>query len=298
MNGAFDTAAIAVEGRKAAGSRVVLTATVLLVAGIAMLAGSLTWAAASGNEQILAQLGPLADKDGWVRLTGVMAQITAAGGLLGFGRGGCRTRTRLAGAAERRSARAGCRAHRHRTGLVGERRNRGKPHHRCSTGGVRDRAARRVALQRHRLRPVRRPHLDRSAQRAGRPIGRNRMSWLPASTATKRRRRVSSSITQASSLAGTGQEILTTKVARTPVSLDAPEPVHEAVHGHHGLHADIPALFVGHHPAPIGVGEHDVVECSEEANRRWRLRIELGRLGNVEQLKARSRGEGSPAAAG
>jgi ABC-2 type transport system permease protein len=34
---------------------------------------------------VLAQLGPLADRDDWVRLVGVASQITAAGGLLAFG---------------------------------------------------------------------------------------------------------------------------------------------------------------------------------------------------------------------
>lgn len=79
------TAALVVESRKTSASRVTLAATVLLVAGIALLAGSLTGAAAAGNERVLAQLGPMADEEGWVRLTGVVAQITAAGGLLGFG---------------------------------------------------------------------------------------------------------------------------------------------------------------------------------------------------------------------
>lgn len=74
-----------VETRKAIESRVVLTATVLLVVGIGTLAGTFTVAARAGNEQILAQLGHLADADGWDQLIGVAAQISAAGGLLGFG---------------------------------------------------------------------------------------------------------------------------------------------------------------------------------------------------------------------
>lgn len=78
-------AAFAVESRKTVASRVVVTTTVLLVVGICLLAGSLTFAAAGGNEQVLAQLGPLADKTGWPRMLGVVAQITAAGALLGFG---------------------------------------------------------------------------------------------------------------------------------------------------------------------------------------------------------------------
>lgn len=77
--------ALAVEGRKTRASRVVLATTVLLVVGIALLAGSLTAAAAAGNDQVLAQLGPMADRVGWDRLLGVVAQVTAAAALLGFG---------------------------------------------------------------------------------------------------------------------------------------------------------------------------------------------------------------------
>ncbi|WP_055487246.1 ABC transporter permease [Streptomyces sp. WMMB 322] len=84
MNTAF-AAALTVEVRKFAASRVVRTATVLIVAGIAVLTGSMTVAAEAGNERILAQLGEFADAQGWDRLTGVAAQITGAGSLLGFG---------------------------------------------------------------------------------------------------------------------------------------------------------------------------------------------------------------------
>ncbi len=78
-------AAIAVEARKTLGSRVVVTTTVLLVAGIAVLAGALTAAAGGGNEQVLAKLGLLAGRAGWDLLLGVVAQVTAAAALLGFG---------------------------------------------------------------------------------------------------------------------------------------------------------------------------------------------------------------------
>lgn len=78
-------ASLAVESRKLVASRVVRSATVLLVAGVAVLAGSLTWAAGHGNEQVLAKLGPLAAAAGWDRFLGVAAQVTAAGVLLGFG---------------------------------------------------------------------------------------------------------------------------------------------------------------------------------------------------------------------
>lgn len=77
--------ALQVELRKARASRVLLTTTLLVVAGIALLAGILVAAARAGNEQILAQLGPLADTSGWSLLTGVTAQITAAGALLACG---------------------------------------------------------------------------------------------------------------------------------------------------------------------------------------------------------------------
>lgn len=77
--------AITVEARKLVASRVALAATVLIVAGITTLTASLAAAADAGNEQILAQLGNLADEDGWDRLVGVAIQITSTAGLLGFG---------------------------------------------------------------------------------------------------------------------------------------------------------------------------------------------------------------------
>ena len=78
-------AALAVEARKAAVSRVVRATAVLLVVGIAVLSGSMTLAAEAGNEQVLAQLGPLADEPAWLRLIGTASQICAAGGVLAFG---------------------------------------------------------------------------------------------------------------------------------------------------------------------------------------------------------------------
>lgn len=79
------TAALHVELRKLAASRVIRTTTVLVVAGIAALAATLTSATRGGNEQVAARLGALADAHGWELLTGTAAQITAAGGLLAFG---------------------------------------------------------------------------------------------------------------------------------------------------------------------------------------------------------------------
>jgi ABC-2 type transport system permease protein len=66
--------AIMVEARKLVASRVVLAATVLIVAGITTLTASLAAAADAGNDQILAQLGDLADEDGWERLVGLAIQ--------------------------------------------------------------------------------------------------------------------------------------------------------------------------------------------------------------------------------
>ena len=82
---AMCNAALAVEARKLVASRVVQTATVLIVAGIAVLVVALDTAAGAGNERVLAQLGDLADEHGWTRLVGVATQITAAASLLGFG---------------------------------------------------------------------------------------------------------------------------------------------------------------------------------------------------------------------
>ncbi|PRX51013.1 ABC-2 type transport system permease protein [Prauserella shujinwangii] len=77
--------AVVVEARKTFGSRVVLTTTAALVAGIAILAGALTAAGRGGNERVLDRLGPLAERTGWDLLLGVVAQITAPAALLGFG---------------------------------------------------------------------------------------------------------------------------------------------------------------------------------------------------------------------
>lgn len=78
-------AAISVEARKAAASRVMLSTTIILVLGIIALALGMLAAAASGEEQVLAKLGPLAGATGWAGLVGIVLQILAAGGLLAFG---------------------------------------------------------------------------------------------------------------------------------------------------------------------------------------------------------------------
>ncbi|WP_122263907.1 ABC transporter permease [Ornithinimicrobium cerasi] len=77
--------AVAVEGRKAALSPVMLATGVLLVAGVGPLAGVMTAAARGGNEQIRAQLAGFADADPWPQLLGAASQITAAAGFLAFG---------------------------------------------------------------------------------------------------------------------------------------------------------------------------------------------------------------------
>ena len=87
MSGAFHGfgVAVAVEARKAVASRVRVSITVLLLAGVAAIAFGMLLAAASGQEQVIAKLGPLAELDGWARLVGVVVQVTAAGGLGAFG---------------------------------------------------------------------------------------------------------------------------------------------------------------------------------------------------------------------
>jgi ABC-2 type transport system permease protein len=87
MNGRFHGfgVALAFETRKAAASRVMVSITVLLLAGVAAIALGMLMAAASGQEQVLAKFGPLAELDGWARLVGVVVQITAAAGLGAFG---------------------------------------------------------------------------------------------------------------------------------------------------------------------------------------------------------------------
>ena len=84
MTAGFGTA-MAVEARKAAASRVMASITVILLVGVALLAIGMLVGAGSGDEQLLAKLGPLARLGGWAGLVGVVSQITSAGGLLAFG---------------------------------------------------------------------------------------------------------------------------------------------------------------------------------------------------------------------
>ncbi len=85
MTGQALATAIAVEARKTRSARVVLSTTVLLVAGVAALAATTSAAARSGDAQLLAKLGPVAAQGGWLGLLNTAQQITAAAGLLAFG---------------------------------------------------------------------------------------------------------------------------------------------------------------------------------------------------------------------
>ncbi|HEY5881493.1 MAG TPA: ABC transporter permease [Nakamurella sp.] len=80
-------AAIAVELRKARSARVLWSTGILVVVGVAVLAGSMIAAARSGNTEVTAKLGPTAGSGDWAALLGVAAQVTAAGALLAFGVG-------------------------------------------------------------------------------------------------------------------------------------------------------------------------------------------------------------------
>ena len=50
-----------------------------------MLAIGILAAVASGEEQVIAKLGPLAGVGGWAGLVGIVVQVTAAGGMGVFG---------------------------------------------------------------------------------------------------------------------------------------------------------------------------------------------------------------------
>jgi ABC-2 type transport system permease protein len=76
--------AVWAETMKLAGSLVGRVGSIAVVAGIALLSGTMLLAAASGDPQLLAKLGPAATRD-WHGFLLAAAQITSAGGLLGFG---------------------------------------------------------------------------------------------------------------------------------------------------------------------------------------------------------------------
>jgi ABC-2 type transport system permease protein len=77
-------AALWAETVKLTGSLVGRVASIALVVGVAALTGSILLAAASGNAQLVAKLGPGATAD-WNGFLLSAAQITAAGGMGGFG---------------------------------------------------------------------------------------------------------------------------------------------------------------------------------------------------------------------
>jgi ABC-2 type transport system permease protein len=80
-------AALAVETRKARSSIVLRVAAGLVVVGVCGLATMVILAARSGNQELIAKLGPDAATADWPALLATGVQITAAGGLLGFGVG-------------------------------------------------------------------------------------------------------------------------------------------------------------------------------------------------------------------
>ncbi len=81
------SAAWAVEVRKARSARVLWATGILLVVGVAVLAGATVAAVRAGNAEIAAKLGPAASTGDWSALLAVAAQVSAAAGLLAFGVG-------------------------------------------------------------------------------------------------------------------------------------------------------------------------------------------------------------------
>ena len=76
--------AVWAETVKLAGSTVGRVGSIAIVVGISLLSGAMLLAAASGDPQLVAKLGPAATHD-WTGFLLAAAQITGAGGLLGFG---------------------------------------------------------------------------------------------------------------------------------------------------------------------------------------------------------------------
>lgn len=79
MNGA-----LRVEALKLVRSPVGLVATLAVIAGTLALLGGITAAVAGGNPEVVAKAGPAATLD-WAGLLAGAAQVTAVGGLIGFG---------------------------------------------------------------------------------------------------------------------------------------------------------------------------------------------------------------------
>ncbi|MFF1633066.1 ABC transporter permease [Leifsonia sp. NPDC058248] len=72
-------AAVWVEGRKLLTARVPIVTAILLVAGVAAICLSTTFAAASGSPDFAAKLGPLVAEGGWPGYLSAALQVTAAG---------------------------------------------------------------------------------------------------------------------------------------------------------------------------------------------------------------------------
>ncbi|MGV8895070.1 MAG: ABC transporter permease [Rhodoglobus sp.] len=78
-------AALATEAAKFTRARVPVVTSVMLTIGIAVLCSAMLGALGSGDPQLTAKLGALADPGGWVGFTATASQISAIAGLLGFG---------------------------------------------------------------------------------------------------------------------------------------------------------------------------------------------------------------------
>lgn len=76
--------ALSTEALKLRSSLVGIVATTAIVGGIAVLSGAMLLAVTSGQSDLVAKLGPGATAD-WAGLLFSAAQITGAGGLLGYG---------------------------------------------------------------------------------------------------------------------------------------------------------------------------------------------------------------------
>ncbi|MEO8528515.1 MAG: ABC transporter permease [Pseudolysinimonas sp.] len=77
--------ALGTEARKFIAARVVLATSLLYLAGLVAIAGGFVLAARSGNEAMLARLGPLADATPWGIYLGSAIQVSGAAGLLACG---------------------------------------------------------------------------------------------------------------------------------------------------------------------------------------------------------------------
>lgn len=84
-SGALFWTALATETRKFRRAPVPRVAAVMLVGGIAIMCLVMLLAAEHGDPQAAAKLGPVIAVGGWTALLSAAAQITAVGGLIGFG---------------------------------------------------------------------------------------------------------------------------------------------------------------------------------------------------------------------